>query len=108
METRWKKYGTDFPVLMPPDALVYCSSNWEEDPKGRVSSAYESDIVRVVNSTESEMTLVAGAWSRRASDQRIGVRNGRTLGCASVRIRRRQRDRLVIGGIRLLSYDRRK
>jgi hypothetical protein len=52
-----------------------------------MSSAYESDMVRGVNSTEasgggeSETTLVARAWSRRASDQRMGVRNGRTLGC---------------------------
>ena len=72
---------------------MYCSSNWEEDPKGRVSSAYESDIVRVVNSTESEITLVVRAWSRRASDQRIGVRSGRTLSLASVgyEVRRQRR-----------------
>jgi len=84
-----KKEKTHFPVLIPPDALVYCSRRCEDDPKGSMSSAYESDMVRGVNSAdarggESETTLVARAWSRRASDQRMGVRNGRTLGWASV------------------------
>ena len=81
---KWEK-KTHFPVLIPPDALVYCSRSCEDDPKGSMSSAYESDMVRGVNSTdvgggESKTLLVLRAWSRRASDQRTGVRNGRTLG----------------------------
>ena len=82
------KKKTHFPVLMPPDALVYCSKSCEEEPKGSMSSAYESDMVRGVSSTEaggeSITTLVARAWLRRASDQRMGIRNGRTLGWPSV------------------------
>ena len=53
-----------------------------------MSSAYESDMVRGDSSTEaggeSETTLVARAWLRRASDQRMGVLNGRTLRWPSV------------------------
>jgi hypothetical protein len=50
-----------------------------------MSSVYESDMVRGVNSTEaggeeSETPSVARAWSRRASDQEMGDRMGRTLG----------------------------
>ena len=83
---------------MPPDALVYCSSNCEDEPRGRMSSAYESDIVRVVNSSteaggESEMALVARAWSRSASDQRVGVLIGRTLGWPSVGHERVRKER---------------
>jgi len=96
---------------MPPDALVYCSKSCEDDPKGSTSSAYESDMERGVNSTEagdgeSETTLVARAWLRRASDQRMGVRSGRTLGWPSVRRKMdKETNGLVIGWIRFLSYD---
>jgi len=64
--------STHPPDLMPPDTLVYCSRSCEEEPKGSMSLAYESDRARGVDCTEvggeSEATLVARAWSRRASD----------------------------------------
>lgn len=94
---------------MPPDALVYCSSKWEEEPKGSVSSAYESDMVRGVNSgEESETALVVRVCSRRASDQRAGVRRGRTLINDWPSVEHRVRTEMktpMIGWIRLLSYN---
>src|SRR6266446_5050428 len=41
-----KKTWTDFPDLIQPDAFVYCSNNWEEEPKGSMNSVYGSDMVR--------------------------------------------------------------
>lgn len=33
-----RRRATDFPVRIPPEALVYCSKSSDDDPKGRVSS----------------------------------------------------------------------
>lgn len=39
----------EFPDPMAPEGLVHCSRSCEEDPKRKMSLAYESDMVRGVN-----------------------------------------------------------
>jgi hypothetical protein len=68
---------------LPLDAVMYSSRSCEEDPEGKMISAYEAG-------GKSNTTLVARAWSRRAAGQRMGVRNGRL---AISRTRRREGER---------------
>lgn len=80
---------TYFPVRMPPDALVYCSSSRGVLEKGRISSEYESCIFRGVNGSTGAGSGEGvssddgrswpgdlGAVCRRVSDHNVGVLMG--------------------------------
>ena len=64
-----------FPVLIPPCAFVYSSSNWTEEPNGSVISLYESCMFLGVRSggdggSASDSSPEFGARIlRSASDQ---------------------------------------
>ena len=81
--------ATDFPIRIPPDALVYCSNSCGSEPKGRISSEYESFICRGGSSGTRSCScrpcanpapgLSLGTEVSSASAHRIGFLNSTTL-----------------------------
>ena len=81
--------ATDFPIRIPPDALVYCSNSCGSEPKGRISSEYESFICRGGSSSIRSCAcrpcanpvpeLSLGTEVSSASAHRIGFLNSTTL-----------------------------